>query len=96
MKAIRFGKLKNSTINDLVVMLGEINPNSKVYLSTERPAKQAHEYTIEELTTLLLMAKHNKLAEDARTLQQNNPELFEFIKGIGECESMMPDRDDVY
>jgi len=81
MKAIRFGKLKSTTIVELVAMIGvDTNPNSKVYISTEKPAKQACEYTIEELANMLMMAKQAKLAEDARMFEFNNRELYEYIK----------------
>ena len=100
MKAIRFNKLKSTTIDHLVAMIGvDTNPNSKVYISTERPAKQASDYTVEELTTLLMMAKQAKLANDATLLEYNNPTLYEFIKEIGIYEhyhGCYGDRDDVY
>ena len=100
MKAIRFGKLKSTTIDHLVAMIGvDTNPNSKVYISTERPAKQASDYTVEELTTLLMLAKQAKLANDATLLEYNNPELYEYIKEKSIYEhnhGCYGDRDDVY
>jgi hypothetical protein len=97
MKAIRFNTLKSTTIVELIAMIGvDTNPNSKVYISTERPAKQASDYTIEELTTLLMMAKQAKLAKDATLLEYNNPELYEYIRNMGAYDDMYPDRNDVY
>lgn len=97
MKAIRFNKLKSTTIVELVAMIGvDTNPNSKVYISTEKPAKQASDYTIEELSTMLMMAKQAKLAEDARTFEFNNRELYEYIKYMIILEYDNKQRDDMY
>jgi hypothetical protein len=97
MKAIRFNKLKSSTIVELVAMIGvDTNPNSKVYIGTERPQKNPSDYTIEELTTLLMLAKQAKLAEDARTFEFNNRELYEYIKYMIILEYDNHQRDDMY
>ena len=100
MKAIRFGKLKNSTIIDIISMISEnTNPNSKVYITTERPAKHPSDYTVEELTEMLIEAKRNNLAEKAALLERDNPTLYEFIKEKGIYEhyhGSFGDRDDVY
>jgi len=55
MKAIRFGKLKNATI--------------------------------EQLETMLVVAKRNKLKEEVKILQATNPELIDYIKELGVIES---------
>jgi hypothetical protein len=100
MKAIRFGKLKNSTIIDIISMISEnTNPNSKVYITTERPAKHPSDYTVEELTEMLAEAKHSKLVEKAALLERDNPELYQFIKEKSICEHYQEcyeDRNDVY
>ena len=97
MKAIRFNTLKSTTIVELVAMIGvDTNPNSKIYISKEKPAKQASDYTIEELTTLLMLAKQAKLAEDARTFEFNNRELYEYIKYMIILEYDNKQRDDAY
>ena len=97
MKAIRFNKLKSSTIVELVAMIGvDTNPNSKVYISTERPQKNPSDYTIEELTTLLMLAKEAKLAEEARAFEFNNRELYEYIKYMIIREYDNKQQDDLY
>ena len=100
MKAIRFNTLKSTTIVELVAMIGvDTNPNSKVYITTERPAKHPSDYTVEELTDMLIEAKRNNLAEKAALLERDNPTLYEFIKEKGIYEhyhGCFGDRDDVY
>lgn len=87
MKAIRFGKLKNATIEDIVAMIPVgTNPNTKVFISTEKPLLQA-ELTIEQLETMLVVAKRNKLKEEVKLLQATNPELIDYIKELGVIES---------
>ena len=86
MKAIRFNKLKNATIEEIVAMIPVgTNPNSKVFISTEKPLLQA-ELTIEQLETMLVVVKRNKLNEEVKILQATNPELFNYIKELGVIE----------
>jgi hypothetical protein len=97
MNAIRFSKLKSATIVELVAMIGvDTNPNSKVYISTERPARKASEYTINELETLLIIAKQAKLEQEAMMLEESNPDLFDYIKKIGVIENYPTNDEDEY
>ncbi len=96
MKAIRFGKLKNSTIEDIIALIPvDTNPNTKVYITTEKPLLQAI-LTIEQLESMLIVAKRNKLKEEAEILLESNPDLFEYIKELGLVEHYSTNDNDEY
>jgi hypothetical protein len=96
MKRIRFSKLQ-ALSPEVSVMLGnDINPNTLVYITTERPEKSINDYTVDELEALLIIAKEEKLKHDAHVLYLQNPKLYEYIKELGKLEDYNFDLDECY
>ena len=96
MKTIRFSKLK-AISPEISGMLGtDINPNSLVYITTERPEKSINDYTADELEAYLIIAKEEKLRHDAHLLYLQNPKLYAYIKDLGKLEDFNYDLDQDY
>ena len=96
MKTIRFSKLK-AISSEISGMLGtDINPNSLVYITTEKPEKSINDYTADELEAYLIIAKEEKLRHDAHVLYLQNPKLYDYIKHLGKLEDFNYDSDQDY